>query len=131
MKNLKRKVITFEFFSDENVKENIRLNSLREKELEKELQDLKERNKILIETLRKRDKNLKEIFPKSWKDKRIIVIVDSNIFVRYGTKVFEILKKHCILLPRVILNELDNLKDKKVLENNESFYLILVSCFLK
>ena len=92
VQRLKKKVITFEICSEENHKETIQFNDLKIKELENIIEDLKEKNQNLIETLNRRNKNLDETFPNAWKEKKIIVIVDSNIFVEHGVKVFDVLK---------------------------------------
>ena len=128
--SLKRKVITFEFSSEEDLKENIKENSKKVKELENQILVLKEKNEIYKETLRRRDLNLKEVYPSCWKDKKIIAIVDANVFIKHGVRVFDILKKHCILIPRASFNEMDNLKDKGTLSNNEAYALREVTRYI-
>ena len=128
--NLKRKVVTFEICSEENDKDKINHFNKREKEIENELAKIKEINEGLKERLRRRDKNIKEIFPRNWGKKKVIVIVDTNIFIKYGEKTFHNLKNHGILIPRIVFNEIDKLKDSNRKQGIDSFSLRKISKYL-
>lgn len=130
VKTLTRKVITFNFNSEDSVNSSLNSNILRQKELENELDSLKHSYKILNDSIERRNKILNETFPSFWKDKKIVVIPDTNIFVDHGVISFKILNRHCIILPRTVIDEIDGLK-KSNFEEEKLQNIRSVSRYLK
>lgn len=130
VKTLTRKVITFNFNSEDSVNSSLNSNILRQKELENELDSLKHSYKILNDSIERRNKILNETFPSFWKDKKIVVIPDTNIFVDHGVISFKNLNRHCIILPRTVIDEIDGLK-KSNFEEEKLQNIRSVSRYLK
>ncbi len=132
VKTLTRKVIAFNVNSEDSVNASLNSNILRQKEIENELDSLKESYKILKDSLERRNKVFNETFPSIWKDKGIVVIPDANVFVDFGVITFENLKKHCIILTRTVFDELDKLKNNSTKLNEEQlFFMRSIARYLK
>lgn len=119
VKSLRKKQFTFSVHNEQDLQLQISKNNEKEKELENQLELLRDENKTLKDTIsqrkRKRDE---ERFPRDFESKNIIVVVDTNVFIKYGINTFKNLKNFGILIPRVVFNELDNIKDNKTKMSN-------------
>ncbi len=82
------------------------------------------------DSIERRNKILNETFPSFWKDKKIVVIPDTNVFVDHGVISFKNLNTQCIILPRTVIDEIDGLK-KSNFDEKKRQIIRSVSRYLK
>lgn len=82
-------------------------------QLKQKLNDMQHRVKY-FEELKKNEQECKETFPSHWKKLYNLLILDTNVIIDEGKGFIEriIKNNYCLLIPRVVLSELDGLKHK-------------------